>query len=299
MAGSLSDKLFSRLVTRGRLEVTYADGSKSSYGTPEEGFPEVAIRLTDKRVVRDIVLDPGLGAAEAFMDGRLVIERGDIMDLVSLARANHRFEHGGRVDPPSFLRRVRGRIEFLHRAFNNSTSSRRNVAHHYDIGNDLYRLMLDKDHMQYSCAYWPEEDMTLEQAQDAKLAHIAAKLALKPGQTVLDIGCGWGGMAIFLAYLVPPSVLFIPLATMVFVVRPPLETPSGRLLGVVHIQRALREPPSALPSALASLPPGSFVLVVTWGRDDGDGRQCSSAAEHIFKVVGRTPGRNVTEVAPA
>lgn len=199
MAGSLSDKLFGRLVTRGKLDVTYADGSTASYGTPEAGFPEVAIRLADKRVIRDIVLDPGLGAAEAFMDGRLIIERGDIMDLVALARANHRFEHGGRVDPPSFLRRVRGRIEFLRRAVNNSSSSRRNVAHHYDIGNDLYRLMLDRDHMQYSCAYWPEDDMTLEQAQEAKLAHIAAKLALKPGQTVLDIGCGWGGMAIFLA----------------------------------------------------------------------------------------------------
>ena len=91
------------------------------------------------------------------------------------------------------------RSRFLVRSFNKPGGSKKNVAHHYDVGNDLYRLMLDRDHMQYSCAYWPEDDMTLEQAQEAKLAHIAAKLALKPGQTVLDIGCGWGGMAIFLA----------------------------------------------------------------------------------------------------
>jgi len=79
---------------------------------------------------------------------------------------------------------------------NNSVGSKRNVAHHYDIGNDLYRLMLDPEHMQYSCAYWDDGTETLGAAQEAKLAHIAAKLALSGGQNVLDIGCGWGGMAI-------------------------------------------------------------------------------------------------------
>jgi len=82
---------------------------------------------------------------------------------------------------------------------NHARKSKANVAHHYDIGNALYRLFLDAEHMQYSCAYWPSDEITLEQAQTAKLAHIAAKLALAPGQHVLDIGCGWGGMAIYLA----------------------------------------------------------------------------------------------------
>src|SRR3546814_6998154 len=77
-------------------------------------------------------------------------------------------------------------------SINRQRRSRANVKHHYDIGNDLYRLFLDAD-MQYSCAYWPRPDMTLEEAQASKKAHIAAKLALAPGQRVLDIGCGWGG----------------------------------------------------------------------------------------------------------
>ena len=96
-------------------------------------------------------------------------------------------------------------------SINRQRRSRANVKHHYDIGNDLYRLFLDAD-MQYSCAYWPRPDMTLEEAQVAKKAHIAAKLALAPGQRVLDIGCGWGGMAITLAQLEAVEVLGITLS---------------------------------------------------------------------------------------
>jgi cyclopropane-fatty-acyl-phospholipid synthase len=116
-----------------------------------------------------------------------------------LLRKNQPWDRGGKLRPPRPLRKLKDNAAFLARSFNRADSSKRNVAHHYDIGNELYRLMLDADHMQYSCAYWPREGMTLEQAQEAKLAHIAAKLALAPGQHVLDIGCGWGGMAIFLA----------------------------------------------------------------------------------------------------
>jgi cyclopropane-fatty-acyl-phospholipid synthase len=121
------------------------------------------------------------------------------MDLIALLRANAPWDRDGRLDPPSRLRRLRNRIAHRLESVNRARSSKSNVAHHYDIGNALYRLFLDTEHMQYSCAYWPREDMTLEQAQEAKLAHIAAKLALKPGQPVLDIGCGWGGLAIYLA----------------------------------------------------------------------------------------------------
>jgi cyclopropane-fatty-acyl-phospholipid synthase len=193
------DRVLARLVTRGVLEVVHPDGRAERFGVPEAGFPEVRIRFTDKRVGRDILLDPRLGAAEAFMDGRLVIEQGDVMQLVQLLRMNNRWDHGKRLNPPSIGRRVRNALEAAYEAVNRQASSKANVAHHYDIGNDLYELMLDRDWLQYSCAYWPQSDMTLEQAQEAKLAHIAAKLALKSGQRVLDIGCGWGGMAIFLA----------------------------------------------------------------------------------------------------
>ena len=195
----LFGRLITRLVRRGTLTVTYASGETATYGEPTPGYPDVAVRFTDGKVGRDIVLDPRLGAGEAYMDGRIVMERGGVMELVQLVQANNRWEKRGKLMAPSLRRKITGRLAFLAHAFNKPGSSRRNVAHHYDIGNDLYKLMLDAEHMQYSCAYWPREGMTLEQAQEAKLAHIAAKLAIKPGQTVLDIGCGWGGMAIYLA----------------------------------------------------------------------------------------------------
>ena len=209
-------RLLSRLVEKGTLAITFADGTTRTFGRPAPGFPDVALRLADARVARDILLDLRLGFGEAYMDGRILIERGDVMELVSLMRANNRWEDRRRLAPPSLTRRVRNRVSSVTRSFNKPGSSKKNVAHHYDIGNDLYRLMLDPDHMQYSCAYWDTDrygdDMTLEQAQEAKLAHIAAKLNLKPGSRVLDIGCGWGGMAIFLAERAGVEVLGITLS---------------------------------------------------------------------------------------
>lgn len=199
MSKKLLDTFLKKGVKKGRLGVVFADGSSSVYGQEEEGFPEIVLRLSDNKVPRDIIMDPRLGAAEAFMDGRLTIEEGDVMGLVTLLRANNKWEKGGNISPPKFTRKLVNRATFAFEQVNNAIGSKDNVAHHYDIGNDLYALMLDEEHWQYSCAYWPRDDMTLGEAQTAKLAHIAAKLALKPGNTVLDIGCGWGGMAIFLA----------------------------------------------------------------------------------------------------
>lgn len=199
MSKPLLDRFLSRAVTRGRLGIVFADGSVSTYGTPAEGFPEIVLRFTDDRVGRDIVLDPRLGAAEAFIDGRLLIEDGDVMGLVTLLRANNPWDKGGEIGPPSTIKRLINTASFAAEQINNRVGSRKNVAHHYDIGNDLYALMLDAEHWQYSCAYWPEGVTTLAGAQEAKLKHIARKLHLAPGQEVLDIGCGWGGMAIHLA----------------------------------------------------------------------------------------------------
>ena len=196
---NLFDKLAGKLVTRGTLRVTHASGASRTFGTPSEGFPEIAVRFADGKVARDILLDPRLGLGEAFMDGRIIIEQGDVMQLVSLVRSNNGWEKRGKLAPPSFTRRIKGKFKSAMRAVNQPGSSKKNVAHHYDIGNELYQLMLDEEHMQYSCAYFTQDDMSLAEAQEAKLAHIAAKLNLKPGLKVLDIGCGWGGMAIFLA----------------------------------------------------------------------------------------------------
>ncbi len=199
MSNPLIDRFLGSLVKQGKLSITMPSGERYDLGAPAEGFPKVAIRLTDNKVVRDILLDPRLGAGEAYMDGRIVIESGDVMQLVQLIRANKPWDKGGKLGDPSFGRRLRDRLKFVATSFNRASSSQRNVAHHYDIGNDLYRLMLDPDYLQYSCAYWAPGVETLADAQRAKLAHIAAKLALSDGQRVLDIGCGWGGMAIYLA----------------------------------------------------------------------------------------------------
>ena len=205
-------RLLPRLIRQGTLTVAFCGGGTRTFGTPAAGFPDVAIRLADAKVARDILLDMRLGFGEAYMDGRVLIERGDVMQLVTLLRGNNRWEDGRRLASPSPTRKLVRRVGHLLHSFNRPDSSRKNVAHHYDIGNALYRLMLDAEHMQYSCAYWLRPDMTLAEAQEAKLAHIAAKLALRPGMRVLDIGCGWGGMAIFLARHAQVEVLGITLS---------------------------------------------------------------------------------------
>ena len=199
MSNTLIDRLIGKAIEHGTLKLTRHDGRSATYGSPHPDYPDVAIRLTDGKVIRDIALDPKLGVGEAYMDGRIVIERGGIMELIELVRRNAPWEAKGSFGRPALHRRAMKRLAFIKDSFNNPFKSKDNVAHHYDIGNDLYKLMLDEQHMQYSCGYWPREGMTLGEAQEAKLAHIAAKLMLEPGNRVLDIGCGWGGMAIFLA----------------------------------------------------------------------------------------------------
>ena len=208
---SILRPFLTRVVRRGRLTVVMPDGREERFGEPESGFPEVTVRFRNRRAMRRIIFDPRLGAGETFMDGDLQIVEGDIMELIALLRMNTPWDRGAKLKDKTvfgeWLEGVRTRFNSINRR----RSARAHVHHHYDIGNDLYRLFLDDD-MQYSCAYWPRPDMTLEQAQAAKKAHIAAKLALAPGQRVLDIGCGWGGMAITLAKLEQVEVLGITLS---------------------------------------------------------------------------------------
>jgi cyclopropane-fatty-acyl-phospholipid synthase len=208
---SILRPFLSRVIRHGRLTVVDPDGGAEHFGEPAPGFPEVAVRFTTRRAMRRVILDPRLGAAEAFMDGEMELTDGDIMALIGLLRMNTPWDRGAKLKDKTWLgRRVEG-VKTRLGSVNRRRRSRANVQHHYDIGNDLYRLFLDAD-MQYSCAYWPRADMTLDDAQAAKKAHIAAKLALKPGQRVLDIGCGWGGMAITLAKLEQVEVLGITLS---------------------------------------------------------------------------------------
>ena len=194
---SLLNPVFNRLVKKGVLTVMDSDGSRRTFGQPDPAFPNVTIRLHSRRVVFDILRSPRLGFTEAFMDGRVSIEHGDIMDFVQMVRANNPWDSGRDMDDHGRFKQTFKRLTRGFDQINYRRLSKRNVAHHYDLSERLYDLFLDRDR-QYSCAYFTDPANSLEQAQEDKKAHIAAKLALSPGQRVLDIGCGWGGMALYL-----------------------------------------------------------------------------------------------------
>jgi cyclopropane-fatty-acyl-phospholipid synthase len=208
---ALIDTFLSRAVTRGELTLTTPDGRTRTFGTPDPALQPVAIRFTDRGVARGILVDPSLGTGEAFMDGRLVIERGDILALLNLATANSRWENGSSRLGASWPARLAGKLRHRFLTANQARASKRNVAHHYDLSDRLYSLFLDTDR-QYSCAYYTDPANGLEQAQADKKAHIVAKLAVGPGMRVLDIGCGWGGTALYIHQKTGAEVLGITLS---------------------------------------------------------------------------------------
>ncbi|WP_267432828.1 cyclopropane-fatty-acyl-phospholipid synthase family protein [Sphingomonas sp. GM_Shp_1] len=208
---ALIDLFLSRAVRKGRLSLTHHDGKVREFGTPEPGYPDVAIRFTDARVAGQIVRNPALAAGESFMDGRLIVEKGDVRDLVELLTANDKWEAGRANLNPSRFVRAAGAIKHRIDRINMERRSKKNVAHHYDLSATLYELFLDTD-KQYSCAYFTDPANDLERAQRDKKAHIAAKLAIQPGMKVLDIGCGWGGMALYLHQMCGAEVLGVTLS---------------------------------------------------------------------------------------
>jgi len=180
-----------RYIQRGSLTVTMASGQRFTCGDGT-GTP-VAIRFTSAAAVRRLLLDPELTFGELYTDGSLVVEQGTIADALAIA-----------LDQPDVIPRW-ARLQWWARylvrniqQFNPRERSRNNVAHHYDLDGRLYSLFLDSD-KQYSCAYFETPDATLDDAQLAKKRHLAAKLLIGNGQRVLDIGCGWGGLALYLA----------------------------------------------------------------------------------------------------
>jgi cyclopropane-fatty-acyl-phospholipid synthase len=184
--------LFAKVLRSGRLSVRYPDGSIETYG--DGGGRLVGVRLNRVGALR-IALEGGLGLGEAYMEGDLVFEQGDLWDLLSLVGRNLPERPAALRSP---LRRATHAVLRRVRQTNNRAASQRNVAHHYDLSADFYRRFLDAD-MQYSCAYFADPGMSLEAAQAAKKSHLAAKLDLRPGLRVLDVGCGWGGLALTLA----------------------------------------------------------------------------------------------------
>jgi cyclopropane-fatty-acyl-phospholipid synthase len=201
-------RIIERLVRKGSLTVTGSNGSTITFGDGS-GDP-IHILIKTRRAERAIALDPMLALPEAFMDGELDVVKGDVLGLLHIA-----FENMG---PGGIDVAWTKALEGLRHAFrrfqqlNTTSRSRRNVQRHYDLSGELYKLFLDED-MQYSCAYFERPDITLEEAQLAKKRHLAAKLRLKPGQNVLDIGSGWGGLGLYLARNFEVNVLGVTLST--------------------------------------------------------------------------------------
>lgn len=207
---ALIERFLARAVRRGQLTLIRPDGQSFRFGSPDPTLRPVTMRLGKGAEAR-IVRDPALGTAETYMDGSLSLEQGDILDLLSLVTANNAWEKSATVLDPNWLSLATGKVAHWLGRRNMARKSKQNVAHHYDLSARLYDLFLDADR-QYSCAYYTDPANSLEQAQADKKAHIVAKLAIQPGMRVLDIGCGWGGMALYIHEKTGAEVLGITLS---------------------------------------------------------------------------------------
>ena len=193
-----------RYIRRGSFTVTTAAGSTRTFGDGR-GSP-IAVRFTTAKAQRAVLMDPELKLGEAYMDGTLVVEQGSIADVLAILLRQPPIP-APNWTLPRLVRYLFRRLQQL----NLRSRARHNVAHHYDLDGRLYSLFLDGD-QQYSCAYFETPDVSLDDAQLAKKRHLAAKLRVKPGATVLDIGCGWGGLALYLAEIARARVTGITLS---------------------------------------------------------------------------------------
>jgi cyclopropane-fatty-acyl-phospholipid synthase len=196
--------LLRRFIRRGSINITTAEGATLTFG--DGSGPPLAVRFTTKSAQRAVLIDPELKLGEAYMDGTLVVERGTIADVLAVLLRQPP-DGSSNWALPRLLRHLFRRLQ----QYNPPSRSRHNVAHHYDLDGRLYSLFLDGD-QQYSCAYFETPDQSLDDAQLAKKRHLAAKLCVKPGDNVLDIGCGWGGLALYLAGIVGAQVTGITLS---------------------------------------------------------------------------------------
>ena len=200
--------MLGRFVRMGSLTILDAAGRAHVLKGDQPG-PEVTIKLHDAKLHHQLFLNPEMKTGEAYMDGTLTLEQGTLRDLLTLYALNRKNLRATPVQKNlrAWTKRARAWLPK-----NDAGRSRKNVEAHYDLSNDMYRLFLDEG-LNYSCAYFARPDMSLDEAQVAKLRHIASKLDLKPGQRVLDIGSGWGSMAIYLAENCGVEVLGVTLST--------------------------------------------------------------------------------------
>ncbi len=209
----LLNKMLRAMVKEGQLRILDHDGTEYRYG--DLSAEPITVRLTDKGAALHIAKDPRVGAGEAYMDGRLVVEPPhDIRDMVLLVMMNANRGHG-QIEAPSPLRRGLDWAMAKADQINLRPKASSNVTHHYDLTRQFYELFLDEDR-QYTMAYFKDPANSLERAQVDKLALIAAKLRLEPGKSsglrLLDIGCGWGGLGLYMHRHFGIEVLGVSLA---------------------------------------------------------------------------------------
>ncbi len=176
-----------------------AKGQKYICGKPRNNNP-ITIKLLKDNLNWKLILDPEIEFPEAYMRNEIIIENASLKEfLMSLVKNLGRRE----ITSASYISKRMFQIWRYLSNFNLPGNSRRNVEHHYDIGGEkgekLYDIFLDKAHRLYSCAYWKDDTKSLEEAQKNKIDHIAKKLDIKKGQKILEVGCGWGGMAFEIA----------------------------------------------------------------------------------------------------
>ncbi|MFP5512516.1 MAG: class I SAM-dependent methyltransferase [Alphaproteobacteria bacterium] len=241
-------RLLAAALGDGTLDLVTVDGKHHPIGS---GPPKLTLRLHDRALERDLLINPRLRFGEAYMDSRLSIEGGTIYDLLLMLMS------GSEVQG-ALGRAVETLSPLLRRAqqYNPMRRARQNVEHHYNLSRRFYELFLDRD-MQYSCAYFTEPGMSLEDAQEAKKRHIAAKLLLVPGMRVLDIGCGWGGMALYLARHTGAQVTGITLSSEQFEVATRRAEEAGLADSVTFELRDYRE--------FAATHPAAFDRIVSVG----------------------------------
>ena len=200
------ESVLRQIVRQGTVVVTDSEGKRHVFG--DNTGEAVAFRIVDRATEYRLCLYPEFVIGEAYMDGKIVLEIGTVYDLLSVFMSNI---EGRALHPvikwPARMRRLFKMLQ----QYNSTSRARRNVAHHYDLSGTLYDLFLDRDR-QYSCAYFESADQSLEDAQLAKKRHLAAKLAVKPGMRVLDIGSGWGGLGLYLAEVCGAEVVGVTLS---------------------------------------------------------------------------------------
>jgi cyclopropane-fatty-acyl-phospholipid synthase len=274
-----------KYVRAGNLRITTAQGRTYSLGDGT-GRP-VALRFTRRAAERAVIFDPELKLGECYMDGTLLVEEGSIADALKILL-------GQSTRPPSWARpRYWLRYARMLSRLNWRSRARRNVAHHYDLDGRLYSLFLDGDR-QYSCAYFESPGQSLDDAQLAKRRHLAAKLLLRSGQRVLDIGCGWGGLALYFAETCGSRVTGITL--------------SQEQLAVAHTRAAERGLAEATEFRLHDYRQvrDRFDRIVSVGMFEHVGvafydkffRKCSAALEDdgimLLHAIGRSEGPGIT-----